>query len=96
MRVAALLLLFCAGLWIYCAVGFPEPLARATLLSRSPAVRANVALGVADVVLLARFLSQGAPLSLPGAAAVGAAFAGLLLACGIPLRSALTHRTFMI
>jgi len=87
--LSGLLLGFCAALWIYSAMGIPEPLARAFQLSHSPAARANVALGVADIVLLVRYLSRGHPLPMAGAAVVAAGFAGLLLACGIPLRRAL-------
>jgi hypothetical protein len=92
--LSVLLLGFCGALWIYCAVGVPEPLARALQLSRSPAVRANVALGVADVALLVRFLSRGPFLPPRGAAAVGIGFAALLLACAVPLRQALPEVTW--
>ena len=55
--IAAGLLVVSAVLFVYCVIGIPEPLAKATLLGRSTGERASVAFGFAQVLLLFRSLA---------------------------------------
>lgn len=90
--VALALLLACAAFTVYCVVGVPEWLARATLLSLSPGKRAVLALGFADVLLLARVLSrppEARRTDRPFALAVALAWMLLLALCARALRAAL-------
>ncbi len=74
------LLLFCALLFFYCHVGFPEALARGSLFSMMPARRAMLGLGVADTLLLLRFLSRRADAVRSGPGRPASARSSLLLA----------------
>lgn len=49
---------YCMLMLIYGELGFPEPLARLTLFSQVPAPRVLLGLGLADALLLVRFLSR--------------------------------------
>jgi hypothetical protein len=88
-RFAAPVAALWAALAIYAVFGFPGWLARASLLSLAPGRRAVVGLGLADAVLVMRFLACSAP----AAAAerrrtivLAAAWALALAACGIRLQ----------
>jgi hypothetical protein len=81
-----------AILGVYVVAGLPEAVARGTLLSRVPGPRAVLGLGVADAILLVRYLgrrvpARGAERGL--ALAVAAAFGIALAACALPLKRAL-------
>lgn len=55
--IIILLLAYLAILYIWIEIGFPEPLAKATLLSMSPTRRTQVPFGIANVVLAIVYLS---------------------------------------
>jgi len=89
--LVAALTLTCAVLSLYCAVGFSDSLAGALFLGRVPSSRALLALGLADALLLGRWLSLPAGPE-PGRAAravVALAWVGLLAACAQRLRTVL-------
>lgn len=75
--VEVALLVYAAALFVYCGWGFPEWLARATGLSLSPGRRAVIGLGLADALLLARFLSRE-PVGRMAALVVGLVWAAAL------------------
>ncbi|MBW2287908.1 MAG: hypothetical protein JRG90_08790 [Deltaproteobacteria bacterium] len=77
--LAAALLLYCAFLAIYQQWGFPEWLARATGLGFAPARRTLLGSGLADALLLVRFLSAARG---DEASRVGGRAAAALLALG--------------
>jgi hypothetical protein len=90
--VLAAVALYAGGLAVYVLAGLPDALARASLLSMVPGPRAVLGLGVADAVLLVRFLGRRAPAAggerlLAGGLA--AAFGLGLAACAVPLRETL-------
>jgi hypothetical protein len=87
--LALALALYCAAVTSHALVGAPEPLARALLLDRIPPRRALLGLGLADALLLVRWLSCG-PVQVPGRAAslaLAAAFAALLAWCARALHA---------
>jgi hypothetical protein len=93
-ELALLAWLAAAALWA--TLGLPEAIARATGLSSLPPRRIVIGLGIADALLLLRFLSRPfAERAVPAraAAAIGAAFALALCALAVPLHRALpdTH-----
>ena len=81
-RLLVVLTLFCAGILWYRHVGIPESLARASLFSTVLPKRTILALGLADVLLLLRFLSLKERVMGRGAAAALAALGASLLALG--------------
>ncbi len=82
-----LVIMFCAALFlgVYCVAGFPEILARVTLMSYSSAPRAFIVLGFVNILLLMRGLAQS-EICIPKLAA---AVAGIVAASGIYAISAL-------
>jgi hypothetical protein len=58
--LALALTLYCCGIWVYQQWGLPDWLARVTLLSHASAPRTVLGTGLADVLLLVRFLSEPA------------------------------------
>ena len=81
--------LYAAALGVFVLAGLPESLARASLLAKVPGPRAVLGLGVADAILLVRFLGRR-PGEGGGGRAVAAVLAaawGLgLAACAAPLQ----------
>lgn len=80
-----------AVLVLYITVGFPDWLARASLLALAPGRRAVLALGLADAVLLMRFLACTEPVverrrifALSASFALGLALCGIALARELP------------
>jgi hypothetical protein len=57
--LSAALLVYLVLLSAFAAVGLPEPVARATLLSWVPGPRTAIGLGLADLTLLVRHFSLG-------------------------------------
>jgi hypothetical protein len=85
------ILTYSAALWVYVLVGLPEWLARVTPLRLVPASRAVLGIGLADAILLVRFLARSRPLGAGErrpAAALAVGFGIALAACGVFL-----HRT---
>jgi hypothetical protein len=97
------LVLYCLALTLYCTLGAPDWLARGTLLSWVTSRRAVLGIGLADALLLARFLALGVRSEgstedrndRMAAVIVGTAFGGLMLYCGIRLRDALPGLSLM-
>ena len=58
---SAAVALYAAAMLFYATVGIPESVARATALGFVPGKRAVIGIGIADVILLARFAACGAP-----------------------------------
>jgi hypothetical protein len=90
------LLAWLAAATLWATLGLPELIARATGFSSVPPRRIVIGLGIADALLLLRFLSRPAAqrvLSARAAAALGAVFALALGALAVPLHRALpeTH-----
>jgi hypothetical protein len=81
-RLLVALTLFCAAILWYRHLGFPESLARASLFSTVLPKRTILVLGLADVLLLLRFLSLEERVVRRGAAAALAALGASLLALG--------------
>jgi hypothetical protein len=81
-RLLVALTLFCAGILWYRHVGIPESLARVSLFSTVLTKRTILALGLADALLLLRYLSLTKRLMGRGAAAALAALGASLLALG--------------
>jgi hypothetical protein len=81
-RMLVAFALFCAAILWYRHLGFPESLARASLFSTVLPKRTILALGLADVLLLLRFLSLTERVVGRGAAAALAVLGASLLALG--------------
>jgi hypothetical protein len=77
------LLGYCAFLFVYQQWGFPESLARATGLGLAPARRTLLGTGLADALLLVRFLSAPLHGDAPSRAGSRGAAAALALAWGV-------------
>jgi len=78
------------ALAVYIAAGFPDWLARASLLALAPGRRAVLALGLADAVLLVRFLACAEPVrDRRRIVVLSAGFALGLALCAVPLARAL-------
>jgi hypothetical protein len=89
-RACLLLLVFCVAFTVYAVVGVPEWLAGATGLRFVPGRRAVIALGIADVALLVRFLALRPPGTSGDrvfALATGAVWALAIAAAGLALRA---------
>jgi hypothetical protein len=56
--LALALTLYCCGIWVYQQWGLPDWLARVTLLGHASGSRTVLGTGLADVLLLVRFLSE--------------------------------------
>jgi len=85
------LLAYCGLLTTYCVVGVPDLVSRTIFLNSVPTERSVIALGVADLFLLVRFVTvYGRERFFAGAAAVVAlAWAGALAVMGFSARTAL-------
>ena len=76
---------FWAVLLVYITVGFPDWLARASLLALAPGRRAVLGLGLADAVLLLRFLGCAEPVAeRRRIAGLAIGFALVLALCAVP------------
>jgi len=89
--LAVALAVYCGLVAMYAVVGLPEWFSRATLFSQVPGGRAILGLGVADALLLLRFLSRDLEEERsPGFLVSGAVLWGVALAATAwPLREAL-------
>jgi hypothetical protein len=98
--LALALTLYCCGIWVYQQWGLPAWLARATLLSHATAPRTVLGTGLADALLLVRFLSdpaRGEPGRAGGwktAAAIAAGWGAILAAAAWRLTSELPKVPF--
>jgi hypothetical protein len=81
--LALALALFCIALLAYALVGIPPVLAQLTLLSFLPEDRVFLPLGVADVLLLVRFLSGAGGAAPPGRWLHWGAVAGWMTLIGV-------------
>jgi hypothetical protein len=85
--VALALLAVVVGLALHATTIMPGWLARATLFGKVPGYRSAIALGLAEVLLVARLLAQGPWLGGAARLSVAAAFGGLVAAAGLALRA---------
>ncbi len=81
--VEVALVSYCLLMVIWCLVGLPEPFARATLLTRVPARRAIIGIGISDALLVAVFVSQGRQESVRRALSSASTWLLLLLWTGL-------------
>jgi len=89
--ICLVLLAYCALLTTYCVWGVPEFVSRTLFLDSVPTARSSIALGVADLFLLVRFVTVYGrePFSAAAAAALALAWAGALAVMGFSARAAL-------
>jgi len=83
--VAAALGVYVAAFALYATLGVPEWLARATALGFAPGKRVVIGLGIADVLLLARFAATARSAERGATVVIALAWLGVLAACAGPL-----------
>jgi len=95
--LSLLLLGYCVLMVLFQVMGVPEVVARLTGLSLVATPRTVIGLGLADAILLVRFLStRGKDPSLPVLLATGGVLAALLIACALPLHTTLDGTSLVL